>query len=42
MIDHGSGANFVPFNTADDWLHLALAIGMVALGLLVSPRRGDA
>jgi hypothetical protein len=42
VIDHGSGANFVPFNTADNWLHLALAIGMVALGLLVSPRRGDA
>jgi hypothetical protein len=34
-VDHGSGANFVPFNTADDWLHFALAVGMVALGLLV-------
>lgn len=24
--------NFVPFNEADNWLHLGLAIGMVALG----------
>jgi hypothetical protein len=40
VIDHGSGANFVPFNTADNWLHLGLAIGMIGLGLLLSPRRG--
>ena len=33
VIDHGSGANFVPVNTADDWLHLALGAGMVVLGL---------
>jgi hypothetical protein len=39
VIDHESGANFVPLNTADNWLHLVLAIGMVALGLLLSPRR---
>lgn len=38
VIDHDSGANFVPLNTADNWLHLFLAIGMVALGLLASPR----
>jgi hypothetical protein len=42
VIDHGSAANFVPLNTADNWLHLGLAIGMIALGLLVSPRRGTA
>ncbi|MEU0470919.1 DUF4383 domain-containing protein [Amycolatopsis sp. NPDC006131] len=34
VIDHGSAANFVPVNNADNWLHLALAVGMVALGLL--------
>ena len=39
FIDHGSDANFVPFNTADNWLHLFLGIGMIALGVLVaSPR----
>ncbi len=27
--------NFVPLNTADNWLHLALALGMLALGLLL-------
>ncbi|MEU4674815.1 DUF4383 domain-containing protein [Amycolatopsis sp. NPDC023774] len=34
LIDHGSDANFVPFNNADNWLHLGLGIGMIALGLL--------
>ncbi len=32
IIDHDSAANFVPVNTADNWLHLLLAIGMIALG----------
>lgn len=35
LIDHGSDANFVPVNDADNWLHLALAIGMIALGVLL-------
>ncbi|QFZ21723.1 DUF4383 domain-containing protein [Saccharothrix syringae] len=43
IIDHDSSANFVPFNAADNWLHLVLAIGMVGLGLLLGrsslPRR---
>lgn len=34
FIDHDSSANFVPVNTADNWLHLGLAAGMIALGLL--------
>lgn len=34
-----SAANFVPFNTADDWLHLLLAVGMLALGLALPARR---
>ena len=38
VIDHDSAANFVPVNTADDWLHLFLGIGMVGLGLAL--RRG--
>jgi len=33
VIDHDSAANFVPVNTADNWLHLALGIGMVGLGV---------
>ncbi|NUT95467.1 MAG: DUF4383 domain-containing protein, partial [Saccharothrix sp.] len=32
LIDHDSSANFVPVNTADNWLHLGLGLGMVALG----------
>ncbi|WP_037679734.1 DUF4383 domain-containing protein [Streptomyces griseus] len=39
IIDHDGGANFVPFSTADDWLHFFLGIGMVALGVLLSRRR---
>ena len=34
VIDHGSAANFVPVNTADNWLHLGLGVGMIALGLI--------
>ncbi|MET3450134.1 DUF4383 domain-containing protein [Curtobacterium sp. 1544] len=34
---HSFGANFVPLNWADNWLHLVLSIGMVALGV-VFPR----
>lgn len=40
VIDHDSTANFVPVNTADDWLHLALGAGMIALGVLV-PKLAD-
>jgi hypothetical protein len=32
VIDQTSSANFVPFNTADNWLHLALGLGMILLG----------
>ncbi len=35
-----SCANFVPVNTADNWLHFALGLGMVVLGLLL-PRLRD-
>ena len=31
-------ANFVPLNTADNWLHFVLAVGMILLGVLL---RGD-
>jgi hypothetical protein len=35
VIDMDSAANFVPLNTADNWLHLALAATMILLGLLL-------
>lgn len=40
VIDLGSNANFVPVNTADNWLHLALAIGMIGLGLALGRETG--
>jgi hypothetical protein len=39
VIDKASDANFVPLNTADDWLHLALGVGMIALGVAAGGRR---
>ncbi|WP_338899717.1 DUF4383 domain-containing protein [Streptomyces sp. TG1A-60] len=42
IIDHGSAANFVPVNTADNWLHFFLGIGMIALGALLSRPRANA
>lgn len=38
LIDHHSSANFIPVNDADNWLHLGLAVGMLALGVLFSAR----
>jgi hypothetical protein len=35
VVDDMSSANFVPMNTADDWLHLVLAVGMISLGVLL-------
>ena len=39
LVDQTSSANFVPVNTADNWLHLFLGIGMVALGLALTRDR---
>ncbi|MGY0071228.1 DUF4383 domain-containing protein [Streptomyces sp. QTS137] len=38
IIDHDSAANFVPVNTADNWLHFVLGVGMIALGVLLTRR----
>lgn len=38
LISEDSTANFVPLNTADDWLHLVLGIGMIALGMVLRER----
>jgi hypothetical protein len=35
LVGADSAANFVPLNTADDWLHLVLGLGMLALGLVL-------
>lgn len=39
VIDQQSGSNFVPLNNADNWLHLGLAVGMIALGLALGRDR---
>jgi hypothetical protein len=33
------GADWVPTNAADDWLHFALGVGMIALGYLTGRER---
>jgi Domain of unknown function (DUF4383) len=33
LVDQLSDANFVPVNNADNWLHLALGVGMIGLGV---------
>jgi hypothetical protein len=38
IVDQNSSANFVPVNSADNWLHLLLGLGMVALGFLMTRR----
>jgi hypothetical protein len=39
LIEADSAANFIPVNAADNWLHLALAIGMLGLGIVLGRRR---
>ncbi|MFC4147407.1 DUF4383 domain-containing protein [Micromonospora mangrovi] len=41
IVGHNSGANFIPVNGADNWLHLLLGIGMIALGLALTRRPAD-
>ncbi len=38
FIPHDQPINFVPLNGADNWLHLFLGIGMIALGLIFGRR----
>jgi hypothetical protein len=38
VIDKMSDANFVPLNSADDWLHFVLGIGMIGLGVALGRR----
>ncbi|MFC4019855.1 DUF4383 domain-containing protein [Micromonospora sp. GCM10011542] len=39
-VDEDSVVNLLPINNADNWLHLALGFGMIALGLLLSNQVG--
>ena len=39
LISMDSGANFVPFNTADDWLHVVLGVTMIGLGFATTRAR---
>jgi arginine exporter protein ArgO len=32
IVGENSSANFIPLNTADNWLHFLLAVGMIAIG----------
>ena len=38
VIDRQSAANFVSLNTADNWLHLLLGVGMIGLDLSLGRR----
>jgi Domain of unknown function (DUF4383) len=39
IVGQDSGANFVPMNTADDWLHFVLGLGMISLGFVTTRER---
>jgi Domain of unknown function (DUF4383) len=41
IVDKASSANFVPLNSADDWLHFILGVGMIALGVALGRRVAD-
>ncbi len=41
LIDKNSGANFVPVNAADNWLHLGLGVVMVGAGVALSRARSS-
>lgn len=38
VIDKTSDANFVPLNSADDWLHFVLGLAMIGLGVALGKR----
>ena len=38
LIDKGSSANFVPLDSADDWLHFVLGLVMLAAGFALRGR----
>jgi hypothetical protein len=42
LVGQDSAANFVPLNTADDWLHFLLGVGMIALGFVLGKQAATA
>jgi hypothetical protein len=38
VVEHDSDANVVPLNSADNWLHLVLALTMIGLGVVALRR----
>lgn len=42
LIDQTSSVNFIPVNTADNWLHVVLGVVMLALGILLGRGTGQA
>jgi hypothetical protein len=41
ITDQTSSANFVPVNTADNWLHLLLGLGMIGIGFALARSAAD-
>ena len=39
IVDRQGGANFVPFNTADNWLHFVLGVSLIVLGFATTRER---
>ena len=39
IVDREGDANFVPVNTADNWLHFFLGVGMIGLGFVTTRDR---
>lgn len=40
VIGHDTALNFLPVNTADNWLHLGLGVAMVGAGAALGERAG--
>jgi hypothetical protein len=41
LVDKEHQANFVPLNSADDWLHFGLAVVMIGLGVVLGREDRD-
>jgi hypothetical protein len=39
LLGLAGGANWIPSNTPDDWLHLGLGIGLIGLGIALTRER---
>ena len=39
IVDRGDKADFVPLDSADNWLHFALGVAMIGVGFAAPPRK---